>query len=156
VWHPTGWGILQTWSRHLSDQWSTISSGKPCWSLYIHETLRWSMNIISHSLCLVILDLVWGQITDISILCSPLLPTSVFTRSHDIASFMTKSHACKLRRCKCHRVGLEYQSVTRIDKSRSWCTRLHIPIGIPKRHLFSHPVKVMTVDAIKAAFGCSD
>jgi hypothetical protein len=29
-------------------------------------------------------------------------------------------------------------------------------IGIPKRHLFSHPVKVMTVDAIKAASRCSD
>jgi hypothetical protein len=30
------------------------------------------------------------------------------------------------------------------------------PLGIPKRHLFSHPVKVMMVDAIKAASGCSD
>jgi hypothetical protein len=30
------------------------------------------------------------------------------------------------------------------------------PIGIPKRHLFSHPVTVMTVDAIKATSVCSD
>jgi hypothetical protein len=30
------------------------------------------------------------------------------------------------------------------------------PIGIPKRHLFSHPIKDMTVDAIKAASECSD
>jgi hypothetical protein len=30
------------------------------------------------------------------------------------------------------------------------------PIGIPKRHLFSHQIKDMTVDAIKAASECSD
>jgi hypothetical protein len=29
--------ILQTWSRHLSDWWSTISSGKPCRSLCIPQ-----------------------------------------------------------------------------------------------------------------------
>jgi hypothetical protein len=30
------------------------------------------------------------------------------------------------------------------------------PIGIPKRHIFSLPIKDMTVDAIKAASGYSD
>jgi hypothetical protein len=66
-----GQGILQTWSRLLSDQWPTINSRKPWWSLRIHEALRWSVNIVSHFFCVMILDIVRGQINDISISCSP-------------------------------------------------------------------------------------
>ena len=51
---PYGSGELQTWSRPLSDQWSTGCSGKQCWPLcsprcwFIVEPL----NIVSYSLCI--------------------------------------------------------------------------------------------------------
>jgi hypothetical protein len=41
---------------------------------------------------------------------------------------------------KSHRVGLEYLSITRINKSHSWCIRLNILHWKPKRHLFSHRI----------------
>jgi hypothetical protein len=49
-----------------------------------------------------------------------------------------------------------------INPSRGWTNpalgahTYTYPISIPKRHLFSHLVKVMMVDAIKAASGYSD
>jgi hypothetical protein len=39
---------------------------------------------------------------------------------------------------KSHRVGPEYLSVTRKNKSRSWCIHLNLLHWKPKRHLFSH------------------
>jgi hypothetical protein len=49
-----------------------------------------------------------------------------------------------------------------INPSRGWTNPAlgahasTYPIDIPERHLFSHPIKDMTVDAIKAASRCSD
>jgi hypothetical protein len=42
VWHRTDRGTLQTWLRLLSNQWSTISSGKPWCALCI----PWNYSLI--------------------------------------------------------------------------------------------------------------
>jgi hypothetical protein len=63
-------------------------------------------------------DLVGGSISDISISCLISLLTNLFTRSHDIASSMTESHACKLRRYNYHRVSSSGPSS--INPSRGW------------------------------------
>jgi hypothetical protein len=131
---------VREYSKHdrctspINDQQSVLESRADLCAFY--EALCWSVNIVSHFLHLVILDLVRGQITDISISCSPSLSTSLLL-VHDIASSVIESHACKLHRCNCHRVGPKYQSVARMDKSCSWCTRLNIPHRHTKRHIFS-------------------
>jgi hypothetical protein len=60
------------------------------------------------------------------------------------------------RICNCHRVGPEYLSVTWMDKSRSWCTRLNLLLWHTQETPFQSPSYVMMVDAIKAASRCSD
>jgi hypothetical protein len=111
-----------------------------------HETLRWSVNTVSHSLCHAILDLVRGEITDITISCPPSSDKSFNSSmtlhppwpSHTLASFIDA-------------IVTEWA-----EKSRSWCTRLYLLIWHTQETSFSvNPVMVKTVDAIKAASGCS-
>jgi hypothetical protein len=54
---------------------------------------------------------------------------------------------------KSHRVGPECLSITRKNKSHSWCIRLNILHWKTQKHIFSHLVKVVTVDALKASAG---
>jgi hypothetical protein len=79
---------------------------------------------ISYSLCFCDTCNIRDLIIGISIPSSISLPTLPFTRSRDIPS-PWPSHMLQ-HWMKSHRVGLEYLSVTRKNKSRSWCIRLNI------------------------------
>ena len=125
---PYGSGELQTWSRPLSDQWSTWCSGKQCWPLcsprcwYIIEPL----NNESNSLCIRYLvcprpDLSINHTIGRSRYRQTLLLVPVTLHIP-----VTESHVCKLDGCNCHRVGPGYLSVTRTYRSWSWCTRLNL------------------------------
>jgi hypothetical protein len=150
-------GKLQIWSRHLSNQWLTISSGKPCWSLCIPRN---SSLIRKHHIP---------------------FPSSRDTRSlSEVRSLISPYHVHPCHRQVCLLVLMTLHppwpshilssfidaTITEwaqsINSSRGWTNSAlgahasTYTIDIPKRHIFSHPVKVMTVDAIKAASGCSD
>jgi hypothetical protein len=137
----------------INDQQSVLENrADPC---AFHETLRWSINPVSHSLCHVILDLVRGQITDITISCSPSSDKSFNSSmtlhspwpSHTLASFID---------------AIVIEWAQSIYLSPGWTNPAlgahasTYSFGIPKRHLFQSPSYVMTVDAIKGASRCCD
>jgi hypothetical protein len=151
-----GRGIRQTWSRLLSDQWSTGGSGKPCWSLCIrrNSSLTRKRGILF-------------PLSDETRSCSRLdhrySPYRLFNLVWQV--FQLVSWHCILRDlvtclqariCNCHRVGPEYLSVTWIYKSRSWFTLLCILLWHTQETPFQSPSYVMMVDATKAASRCSD
>jgi hypothetical protein len=132
---PYGSRNTQTWSRPLSDQWSTNILENHAHPRAFHETLCWSVNVVSHSLCHAVLDLVRGQITDITISCSPLFDKSFNSSmtlhppwpSHTLASFVD---------------AIVTEWAQSIYLSREWTNPAlgahasTYSFGIPKRHLF--------------------
>ena len=127
---PYGLGSLQTWSRHLSDQWPTTGSGNPWWPLCV-PLLSLSLEPQTsspHSSC--------HAIPSLSKIRSPVSPYVVLSRyrqthllvlvtlhPRDLVTFL------QAQLMQSHRVGLEYLSVTQNDKSCSWCIHLYISFG---------------------------
>jgi hypothetical protein len=151
-----GRGILQTWSRHLSNQWSIISSRKSCWSMCIprNSLIRKhripfpssrntrSLSKVRSPISPYHVHPCYGQVCLLVLMIlHPPRP------SHTLASFIDATIT---------------EWAQSINPSRGWTNPAlgaHAStylIGIPKRHLFSHPVMVMTIDAIKAASRYSD
>jgi hypothetical protein len=134
-----GRGIRQTWPRPLSNQWSTSSSGKPCWPLCIPQNYslicKWSIIFplsrdtrscprLDHRYPHIAFTLVWQVFQLVS--------------WHSILrDLVTCLQACI---CNCHRVGPEYLSVTWMDKSHSWYTCLYLLLSHTQETPFSRTV----------------
>jgi hypothetical protein len=153
---PYGSRILQTLSRHLFDRWSSIGSGYPWWSLCMHEGLfvvEPQMSMF-HSLCFCDTCNIRDLIVGISRPSSISLSTLSFTRS-------VIFHPCDLVTCRNIGWNLTEWAQSIIPSHRRTKPTLDshastYSIGKPKRYLFSHPVKVVMVDAIKTSSGSSD
>jgi hypothetical protein len=148
-------GNTQTLPRLLSDKWSSIRSRDPWWPLCIFKGLsslsrkhRCPIPFVS---AILAISETWSSV-------SPYLVQYRYWHCHlvilDIPSPWT-SHMLQ-HWMKSHRVGPKYLSVMRKNKYRSWCICLNILHWKTQKHLFSHPVKEETVDAIKASTGSSD
>jgi hypothetical protein len=97
-----------------------------------------------------------GPINDISISCSISLPKNLFTSFHDITSSMTESHACKLLRCNCHRVG-RVVSICHADGQILLLVHTPQPTTLEYPNTsFQSPCYRVMVDAIKVAAWSSD
>jgi hypothetical protein len=119
-----------------------------------HETLRWSVNAVSHSLCHAILDLLRVRITDITISCSPSSDKS-FNSSNTLHPPWPSPTLARFVD------AIITEWTQSIYPSRGWTNpalRAHnLLLWHTQETSFSvNPITVETVDTIKAASRCSD
>jgi hypothetical protein len=148
---------ITLWSlpRLLSGKWSSIRSGDPWWPMCIHEGLP-SLN--RKRRCPIPFVSVILAISETWLLVSPYLVQYRYRHCHLLVLWYSTPWPSDMLQhwIKSHRVGLKYLLVMWKNKSRSWCIRLNILHWKTQRHIFSHPDKVVTVDAIKASAGSND